>query len=273
MKDRQLWIAILVPLLVAGLFAGLNLIDFYSGAERGVYDLLLHVKPAIAQEESLLFLDIDDTSIAEVGQFPWSRDIMADGLIVLKEFGASYAVFDIEYTEQSPRGVNVALLNEEIPEIFGQEFSVINQNIEDLFGAIQSGMISLGDAQDYVRDLTGLTDISRNILLEKVREISRDNDAYFGRAARLFGKAYFTVNMLPEEEDTAGEQLESYVLENIALPVQTAEGFAPDESIEAVDIRPAILPVIQGANGADLVDRALGAAACEGKADPGRARS
>jgi len=250
MKDRQLWIAILVPLLVAGLFAGLNLIDFYSGAERGVYDLLLHVKPAIAQEESLLFLDIDDTSIAEVGQFPWSRDIMADGLIVLKEFGASYAVFDIEYTEQSPRGVNVALLNEEIPEIFGQEFSVINQNIEDLFTAIQSGMISLRDAQDYVGDLTGLTDMSRNILLDKVREISRDNDAYFGRAARLFGKAYFTVNMLPEEEDTAGEQLESYVLENIALPVQTAERFAPDESIEAADIRPAILPIMQGAHGA-----------------------
>ncbi|MCK5008554.1 MAG: CHASE2 domain-containing protein, partial [Spirochaetales bacterium] len=213
MNDKRIWLAILIPLLIAGAFALLNLVDFYTGAERSVYDLLLHVKPAVPEEESLLFLDIDDTAIAQVGQFPWGRDIMADGLILLKEFEAAYAVFDIEYTEQSPRGVNVALLNE-IPEIFGQEFTVINQNIQDLFLALQTGTISLGDAQDYVQDLTGLTDMSRNILLDKVQEISRDNDAYFGRAARLFGKAYFTVTMLPEQEDVISETLESYVLEN-----------------------------------------------------------
>ena len=93
------------------------------GLERSVYDVLLHVKPAVPEDDSLLFLDIDDTAIAQVGQFPWSRDIMADGLVLLKEFQAAYAVFDIEYTEQSPRGVNVAFLNDEIPEIFDQEFA------------------------------------------------------------------------------------------------------------------------------------------------------
>ncbi|MEE9309200.1 MAG: adenylate/guanylate cyclase domain-containing protein [Spirochaetia bacterium] len=250
MTDKRIWLAILIPLLIAGAFVLLNLVDFYTGAERSVYDLLLHVKPAVPEEESLLFLDIDDTAIAQVGQFPWGRDIMADGLILLKEFEAAYAVFDIEYTEQSPRGVNVALLNE-IPEIFGQEFTVINQNIQDLFLALQTGTISLGDAQDYVQDLTGLTDMSRNILLDKVQEISRDNDAYFGRAARLFGKAYFTVNMLPEQEDVISETLESYVLENIAKKqIQPATEFVSDPSIQAVDIRPAILPIIQGAAGA-----------------------
>lgn len=250
MNDKRIWLAILIPLLIAGAFALLNLVDFYTGAERSVYDLLLHVKPAVPEEESLLFLDIDDTAIAQVGQFPWGRDIMADGLILLKEFEAAYAVFDIEYTEQSPRGVNVALLNE-IPEIFGQEFTVINQNIQDLFLALQTGTISLGDAQDYVQDLTGLTDMSRNILLDKVQEISRDNDAYFGRAARLFGKAYLTVTMLPEQEDVISETLESYVLENIAKKqIQPATEFISDPSIQAVDIRPAILPIIQGAAGA-----------------------
>ena len=250
MNDKRIWLAILIPLLIAGAFALLNLVDFYTGAERSVYDLLLHVKPAVPEEESLLFLDIDDTAIAQVGQFPWGRDIMADGLILLKEFEAAYAVFDIEYTEQSPRGVNVALLNE-IPEIFGQEFTVINQNIQDLFLALQTGTISLGDAQDYVQDLTGLTDMSRNILLDKVQEISRDNDAYFGRAARLFGKAYFTVTMLPEQEDVISETLESYVLENIAKKqIQPATEFISDPSIQAVDIRPVILPIIQGAAGA-----------------------
>jgi adenylate cyclase len=248
---NRIWLVILIPLLVAGAFAAFNQLDFYVGLERSVYDLLLHVKPAIPEEQSLLFLDIDDTAIAQVGQFPWSRDIMADGLILLKEFQAAYAVFDIEYTEQSPRGVNVAFLNEEIPEIFGQEFAVISQNIQDLFFALQSGMISLRDAEDYVQDLTGLTDMSRDILLDKVREISRDNDAYLGQAARLFGKAYLTVNMLPEAEDVISDALRNYVLENIARKqIQLAEDFIPDPSLSAVDIRPAILPILQGADGA-----------------------
>jgi len=248
---NRIWLVILIPLVVAGAFAALNQLDFYTSLERSVYDLLLHVKPAIPEEQSLLFLDIDDTAIAQVGQFPWSRDIMADGLILLKEFQAAYAVFDIEYTEQSPRGVNVAFLNDEIPEIFDQEFAVISQNIEDLFLALQSGMISLRDAEDYVQDLTGLTDMSRDILLDKVREISRDNDAYFGQAARLFGKAYFTVNMLPVEEDVISDTLRNYVLENIARKqIRPAEDFLPDPSIRAVDIRPAILPILRGADGA-----------------------
>jgi adenylate cyclase len=248
---NRIWLVILIPLLVAGAFTALNQLDFYEGLERSVYDLLLHVKPAIPQEESLLFLDIDDTAIAQVGQFPWSRDIMADGLIILKEFEAAYAVFDIEYTEQSPRGVNVAFLNDEIPEIFDQEFAEISRNIQDLILALQSGMISLRDAEDYVQDLTGLTDMSRDVLLDKVREISRDNDAYLGSAARLFGKAYFTVNMLPEEEDVISNSLRSYVLENIARKeIQPVEGFVPDPSIQAADIRPAILPILRGADGA-----------------------
>ena len=62
MNDKRIWLAILIPLLVAGVFAAMNLLDFYTGAERSVYDLLLHVKPAVPEEESLMFLDIDDIS-------------------------------------------------------------------------------------------------------------------------------------------------------------------------------------------------------------------
>ena len=36
---KKIWLAVLIPLLVAGLFAALNQLDFYRGAERGVYDL------------------------------------------------------------------------------------------------------------------------------------------------------------------------------------------------------------------------------------------
>ena len=188
MKGKRLGTQLLIPFLAAAVLAGLNLVEFYQGAERRVYDLLLHLKPSAPEERSLLFLDIDDTSIAQVGQFPWSRDIMADGLVLLREFDAGYAVFDIEYVDPSPRVVNLRLLNPEIPEVFGAEFKGLTQNIQNLFLALKSGSISMRDAEDYVRDLTGLADDSRDKLLSTVREIARDNESYLGQAARLFGR-------------------------------------------------------------------------------------
>jgi adenylate cyclase len=247
MKKQKLGLDLLIPFVVAGVFALANLLGFWRGAESRVYDLALHLKPAVPENPALLFLDIDDTAIAKVGTFPWSRDLMADGLLVLREFGAAYAVFDIEYVDPSPRGINAQLLEQEVPELFGREFQTIQQNVRDLFQALRRGMIGLGEAEDYIRQLEELTDSSRQLLLAKVGEIARDNDTYLGRAASLFGKAFFTVNMVPEPEPNVGEELRRYVLDNVALPkVQVAAGFP----FVSADIRPAILPVMKGARGA-----------------------
>jgi len=253
---KQRWsFDILVPVLVAGAFAALNLLPVYRGAERRFYDLLLHLKPAVPERDELLFVDIDDTAIAQVGQFPWGRDVMAEGLIVLREMGAAYAVFDIEYVDPSPRGVNLQLLQEEIPALFGQEFASIKQNVSDLFAALRTGTISLQDAQDYVRDLASLTDMSRNLLLDKVREIARDNDAYLGAAARLFGKAYFTVNLLPEPEPAVSGELKELAIEAAALKaIEVDPAFRGSESFRAADLRPAIRPILEGGAGAGFVN-------------------
>ena len=246
MKKKQLFVY-LIPLFSALVFSLLSLVPFYKVAEYRLYDLLLHVKPAVPEEEAILLVDIDDLAIARVGVFPWSRDTMADGLILMSEFEAGTVLFDIEYTEQSPRGVNADLLAGEIPALFTAEFSRINENISDLFAALAGGDISLSEARDFIRDLTMLTDISRDTLLERVADIARDNDDYFGRAARLYGKAYYTVNMLSEPDLSVPEDLKRYTLQNIArLPREDAA----DYPLTAEDIRPAILPILSGAAGA-----------------------
>lgn len=237
----------LIPLVAVTVFTLFNLLSFYRMAEGRIYDLLLHIKPAVAEDESILLIDVDDLAIAEVGVWPWGRNIMADGLILLKEFEANYAVFDIEYVDKSPLGVNADILTEEIPELFTEEFSTINQNVSDLFKALQVGSISLKDAEEYVYELSDLTEMSQSILLEKVAEIARDNDKYLGQAARLFGNTFFTVTMLGDEDRTIPEELKGYVLKEIPLNRVRVESELP---IVYPDIRPAILPVIEGASGA-----------------------
>jgi len=244
---KKIGFDLLIPLVAVAVFTLFNLLPFYRMAESRIYDLLLHIKPAVAEDEAILLIDVDDLAIAEVGVWPWGRNMMADGLILLKEFEANYAVFDIEYVDKSPLGVNADILTEEIPELFTEEFSAINQNVSDLFKALQVGSISLQDAEEYVHDLSELTETSQSILLEKVAEIARDNDKYLGQAARLFENAFFTVTMLGDVDRTIPEELKSYALKEIALNRVRVES---EPSVVYPDIRPAIMPVMEGARGA-----------------------
>ncbi len=247
MKPKRLpWITYLVPAGVAALFILLSFTGFYRQAGGRVYDLLLHLRRQVPEQPSILLLDIDDASIARVGVWPWSRDIMADGLILLAEFGARYALFDIEYTEVSPRGIDDSLLRQEIPMRFSQEFSRLQQNVSDLFHALKTGAIAARDAEGYLHDLIGLTEQSKLSLLDLVQMIARDNDRYLGQAARLFGRTYFTVNLLPDEEKVDPALLEE-AQRRIALSNLTRSG--PDLPAFG-GLRPAIRPILAGAAGA-----------------------
>ncbi len=245
--NKKVLSVLLIPLIITTLFTTLNLFPFYRTGENKVYDALLHLRPEIPENKAILLIDIDDPSIAQVGVWPWSRNIMADGLILMKEMGADYSVFDIEYTEKSPLGVNADILEKEIPESFTKGFDTINGNMKDLFEALSSGSISIQDAGDYINQLAGLNDETKKELLKKVTEIARDNDTYLGEAARFFGNAFFTINMLPGKEGKVTGKEKEYILKHVAIKnIKNT-----DEHIQtAVDIRPAIPAILDKAAGA-----------------------
>ncbi|TVQ38701.1 MAG: CHASE2 domain-containing protein [Spirochaetaceae bacterium] len=243
-------ILFVVPLVIAALFALLNALGALDVMEMRLYDTLLHVKPPIEQHQSLVLLNIDDDAIANVGIWPWSRDVVADGLILMREFETGYAILDIEYVERSPLGVDSELLQREIPGLFTREFAGIRQSILDLFSALASGAISVEDAQDFVFDLADITDQTQDRLLATVRDIARDNDEYFGKAARFNGRTFFTVNMLPQTDPAVSEELLRYTRERFTVPNTTTELDTNVPFRSAGGIRPTILPIIRHGIGA-----------------------
>jgi adenylate cyclase len=238
---------LLIPLILTILFSAITMLPFYQTFENRVYDLFLSIKPEVEEDERLLLLDVDDLAISEVGVWPWSRDIMANGLVLLREFDAEYIVFDIEYTEESPRGVNSIVLREEVPELFEKEFGAILDNISGLFGALAAGQIPLEEAEGYIGDLRQLTEESRQILLKKIQEIERDNDEFLGAAARLNGHSFFTVGMLTEEDPGVPHSLVEYAEEH--LPLNNVSGENPMLR-SAEGLRPCIYPILSKARSA-----------------------
>ena len=234
--------AVLIPVIIVLIFSVFNLFSFYTAGENVFFDLFLRLTPGPEEDNKIVLLNIDDLAIARVGMFPWSRSIMADGLILMKEMGAEYAVFDIEYTEKSPMGLNGDFLREEIPKTLDQQFGSLSDNTTGLFQAIASGNISLDDAADYVYQLEDLNKAAKKELLTKINEIARDNDNYFGQAARYFEGAYFTVNMLTQYEEEYSAEHKKWVHDNLGVEAKASEDSL---HLKATDIRPAIAPIVQ----------------------------
>ena len=80
--------------------------------ELRVYDMLLSTRPITQKAEDLALVEIDDASLDKLGPWPWSRDIISDVLLRLKEVGARTAVFDIEYLSPSKIVVNPDMVQE-----------------------------------------------------------------------------------------------------------------------------------------------------------------
>ncbi|MFP4374764.1 MAG: CHASE2 domain-containing protein [Spirochaetaceae bacterium] len=244
---------VLVPLLVAAAFSAMHFAPFLETTENRMYDTLLRLKEPIEENDRIVLLNIGDEAVVNVGVWPWSRDIVARGLILLREFEARTVSLDIEYVEESPLGVNASVLNEDIPQLFEQEFSQIRGNITDLFTALAQGQIDIEEAESFVQDLTSLTAESRSLLLDRVADIARDNDELMGRTARLNGSAYFTVNMLSEPDPVVRDRTEAFAREHFT--VDPAEDRAPDGTFaEAGGIRPTILPILENAAGIGFVN-------------------
>ena len=227
-------IKLLIAVLIVVVFSLLTYFGVITTLEHRLYDVLLHIKKDIPEDQRILLVDIDDTSIEKVGVWPWSRDIVADGLITMSELGADYTVFDIEYVQSSPVAVDPDFLRNELPDVFTDEFEIINQNITDLFGAIASGALPVEVAEDYIYDLTMLNDQTKDILLSKVNEVARDNDEYFKNAIYFFDKAFFTVNMVEDYEVDLNDDFEQWILDNISyknIEVET-ELYKSAESID-----------------------------------------
>ncbi len=236
-----------IPAAIVLVFVLLSLFGLTAALENRLYDLLLAAKPAPKEDKSLLLVDFDDKSVSKIGTWPISREIMADSIMLLREAGARYAVFDIEYLNKSPRGVNSEVLTREIPENFSSEFGAIGENMKQLVDAFAQGNIPLRDAGSYVGDFRSqVLAGAQSRLLSQVERIARDNDEYLAEAVRFFGSAFLTVNLQDSRDPNIPDEDRKLAVKNFALRNLSWRGKLPPSKAELL---PAIQPISPAAKG------------------------
>jgi adenylate cyclase len=247
----RFWKNALIGFGAAFLFSVLYITGALLPFEEKLYDFFLRFRPKRERIDNVVFLDVDDNAIAYNGVFPWPRSVTADGLLRLKEHGARAAIFDIEYQDSSPQGVDSVYLRENLPADFAQSFSSIESAVQDMFSALGSGRLSRADISDYAAALSEFIGGERDSLFGKAQGIVRDNDLYLAQASALFGKSWATLNLrfAPLDGELAGRR--PMAEELFSYPVQAA----PDARHGPfVDILPALPSFSRAAKGAGFTN-------------------
>jgi adenylate cyclase len=220
-------IPVAIAIAIGAAFGLLGLAKAFDVLELRLYDFFLGLKNPVKQDSTIVLLDVDEGSINYAGSWPWPRGLMARGLETLAEYGASYAVFDIEYINRSPMSVDKNYLEDGLKAEFNGTFDEIGSGVGDLFSALSSGNIKLRDAREYGNQLIDLIQQDNRGLYDKTKKVAIENDSYLGRAMRLFGSAYVTVNKqdeemnaVPAEQRRATEERFSYPKVTVRSPVQ-----------------------------------------------------
>ncbi len=93
---------VLVPLAVMGLALALNVIDpgyVITDFRLKVFDYYQRLQPRQYQPAPVRFVDIDDESLARLGQWPWPRTLLAEMVARLVNRGTAVIVFDSVFAE------------------------------------------------------------------------------------------------------------------------------------------------------------------------------
>lgn len=105
MKRRlaRILLGLAITLFFAGHAAHLYRVEFIERVDAIIYDARLRLTMPGAGDPRIVILDIDEKSLAEVGRWPWSRDVIARLVERLfTEYGVAALAFDVVWAEPDP---------------------------------------------------------------------------------------------------------------------------------------------------------------------------
>ena len=230
-----------------------TVLGIFDDMDNQSYDMMLGHQKEIEESPLILFVDIDDISLTQMGTWPWTRDILADSLIRLKEFGAEAAIFDIEYVSNSSKAVD-ANISSITNEVFSSGEASITREVNSFAEKIESGVVVKNQAKENAKKSVENIDNTIYGMYQRISDnLEKDNDDYFARAIQFFGRASLTINTrdikIPVSEEDYKYAYERFLFDNVTDPSNFIER-NNDELVEPEDKKdfvPAIHKIIDHA--------------------------
>jgi len=142
----------IVGLVLLGVLLTLSRIDPYpvEFLREKSFDVFQQIKPRIppkAKDRMVTIIDIDERSLKEIGQWPWSRSTVAKLVVNLHNLGIGVTAFDIVFSEpdrMNPKQVVDSMVG--LDETVRAEILKIKSNDETLGKIVSQANVVLGQA-------------------------------------------------------------------------------------------------------------------------------
>ena len=194
MKVRKSLVTLAITLTVSIIFGLCGFFNVFEKLDLRFYDALLHLKKDPPVNEKIVLVAVDEIDIDKLGDWPWTRNILADTIIRMKEFNTRSAVFDIEYISPSLKSVVSNAEDRISNRIYETEQEAQNlmrsipKFLERGYPASELSNATESLINEYLfPSFTGLYQYVQD-------NVSFDNDEYFGKAVQFFGNTFLTVN-------------------------------------------------------------------------------
>lgn len=231
----------------------------FTSVDKQINDLFQRTTPSLKESDSVLLINVDDFAIERVGNFPWTRDVLADAIIYMKEMGAEFVLFDLNYLDRSPVVVNPDYVKVELPGYLDYGFNQIDNTIAQVLDAVSDQYIAPEEVPSYKEEILSFNKSIKNSLEANIAYVTTDVDEYFAQTLSFFGNSYLTITMIAEEhlmgEDTSFN-MEGYDidwLENV-IALKNIDGSKDSLTPEFVGIQPAIALLLRSAESAGFVN-------------------
>jgi len=205
-------------------------VAFTESLENRLYDLRVKYAPKASLSDQILFVAIDDTSIASVGRWPWPRGVVGQLVRQIAAGGPKVIGLNILYVDpdQNQGLETIRQIREQYSQLIDQQKEVLgpvftSANKDPKYKKILKGQkLSL----DPFRSLVGAFDEAEAVL---------DNDTQLAQALTetpgVLLPMFFSVDKpLAAETDEAMERMQGYALPQVGesgRPHSILEGYQP----------------------------------------------
>lgn len=138
----------LVPLLAVFIGAAMLLIDppLLQTLRQTVFDQYQRVHPRVYQPAPVRIIDIDEESLARIGQWPWPRSRVAELVERLRQAGAAAIGFDVLFAEPDRTSPKAMLGIWNLPDTTRRSIASLPDHDHLLASAMEPGGVVLGFA-------------------------------------------------------------------------------------------------------------------------------
>ena len=174
MFQKGRWIALL---MLIG-FVALRVVDPYpvQFLRVKIFDIYQQMKPREVSIRPVTIIDLDEKSLAEIGQWPWPRTVLAQMVSNLMQMGAGLVAFDVVFAEPdrlNPQNIAESLVG--LDEEMQGKLRKLPSNDEVFGQIIRKSRVVLGQA-NYWDDLPEKDDppVRQSVAVRKLSKAARN---------------------------------------------------------------------------------------------------